>query len=351
MAADVHKARFTAGVVGCLATGIACADPDWQSATTAAGLTVYPDHASSNTYYYQPPQFDVLLRDGQPQVYYRLYRYLGTTETGDSDAFDVAGVLSIDVVAQGIETQAAAALAELRRRRPNAALRSVPISSFTGTLDYVGIDDDEETVTGSVDVQGVSDLGPDDTATGGGLWTRRRFTVAFEPLTAQLFWQNFEAGRLQLSLSYVYRSPGRVRNTDGQWQEDLRTFANSTPIPVAMAELPDHFEAVETWQLARKRRTDVVVMCYDFFQDGAEELYRINVELRFRTARDQDYVERVRFDGPDDETERTVSFRLARSLDEPYYYRVTRLYKSVPPVTGDWIENQGLLLDVTDYAL
>lgn len=325
--------------------------PVWETADIVEGLAVYRDHQDRNIYYYQPTQYDLTERDGSPQVYYYLYRYMGTEETGDRGAFDVSGILSIDVEQRGIEAQYMLARTAIRRRNPSAVLRSVPVTAFEATINYVAIDSNNEEVTGSADAIGTSDLEGETASKQGGLWNKRRFTIAFEPLTAELFWKNFEEDNLQLSLSYGVLSAGKRKNENGEWEVDKREFGNSSSILVSMNEHPDHFIKIETWQLMKRRRTDVIVMCYDFFEDGAEDLFRVTVEVRFRTINDQDYIEKIRFSGVDDETEQTVSFKLARNLDEPFYYRITRLYKTRPAETTDWVEHNGLLLDITSYSM
>ena len=329
----------------------AFAAPVWETAEIVEGMTLYKDHQDDSIYYYQPVQYQLTERAGEPQLYYYLYRYLGTTETGDYDAFKVSGVLSVDIEQRGIAVQYMRARTALRQAQPHAVLRSVPVTAFNARLNYVGIDDNDKEVSGSIDATTANGIEGQTAAKNGGLWNKRQFTIGFEPLTAELFWKNFEEENLQISLSYGVLSSGKRKNTEGAWENDEREFGNSTGILVSMQEYPDHFVRTETWQQMKRRRTDVIVSCYDFFEDASEELYRVTVEIRFRTINDQDYIERLRFTDIDDETDRTVSFKLARSMEEPYFYRVTRLYKTRPTETTDWVEHNGLLLDITSYVL
>lgn len=327
------------------------ADPVWSRGEVVADLSVYPDHQDAALYYYEPAPYKLSEADGEPQLYFRLFRYLGTTETRDSNVFEVAAILTVDVEQDTVADRYPDALAMLRRRNSSASLRPLPIDGFGAELIYAAIDAAGQQQSGSVDAQASGNV--EETAEEGPVqfWSQRRFTLALDTLTAQLFWDNFSNDRLQLSLDYRIETEGMKVNAEGAWEADARTFGGAVPLRVSMQEYADHFSRMESWQLANRRRTDVIVMCYDFFEEGAEDLYRVSIDVRFKTLRDQDYVESVRFESGAVETEKTVSFRLARNMDEPYYYRVTRIFKSGPVRESGWIEHQGLLLDVTSYAM
>jgi len=343
--------RYLIAVVFVLLAAQCLADPVWATAEIVEELTVYRDHRDAGHYYYEPATYQVTTKDGEPQVFYRLFRYMGTTETRDSNEFRVSAILTIDVEQTVVADRYMPALSILRGRNPSARLSPLPVDGFSAGLNYVAIKPDGEEQSGLVDALGTGDgeEGPGNSELQ--YWSKRRFTLAFDPLTAQLFWDNFENDRLQLSLSHSLMSAGMRKNNEGLWELDERRFGNSVPIHISMKEHANHFSRTEAWQLANRRRTDVIVMCYDFFEEDANDLYRVSIEVRFKTMRDQDYVEKVRFESDGDDAEQTVSFRLARSMDEPYLYRVTRIFRSKPTEQSDWIEHRGLLLDVTSYAM
>jgi hypothetical protein len=341
----------------------ALAAPVWETAETIEGLAVYRDHAESNRFYYAPSGYRIAESGGAPQVYFRVFRYLGTPETGDTGEIRIAGLLSIDAEQATVAERYVPALATLKRRNAHATLRPLPVDAFRANLNYLVIGGDDQ--SGSIDAAasgytadgGESDVGADagepdsvESVSGPAYWTRRRFTVALDPLTAEVFWANFENDALQLSLTHQLTSAGMRRNAAGAWERDERAFADSVGVHISMQEQPSHFAKIETWALAKRRRTDVMVMCYDYTARDDDELFRVTVDLRFKTLRNQDYVETVRFD-PGQETEKTISFRLARNLEEPYYYRVTRLFHTLPMQRSEWIEHRGMLLEVTDFAM
>jgi hypothetical protein len=354
--------RLSSFIAALTASSTAIGAPVWETAETIEGMTVYRDHAEPNRFYYAPAGYRIAVRDGAPQVYFRVFRYMGTAETRDAGEFRVSAILSIDAEQATVAERYAPAVAALKRRNPRATLQPLPVDGFSGELNYVVIGGDGETGSLNAAASGYSTEGDgaetaddpereaDDSARPVSHWTQRRFTIALDPLTAELFWENFENDRLQLSLSHQLASAGMRRSDAGSWERDEREFADSVGVDISMQEHPSHFSRTETWALANRRRTDVIVMCYDYNERDDDELFRVSVDVRFKTLRDQDYVETVRFDAGQ-ETEKTISFRLARNIEEPYYYRVTRLFRTLPTQRGEWIEHRGMLLEVTDHAM
>ena len=340
-------------VIGLPAAGA----PVWETAETVAGLTVFRDHQDSHRFYFEPAGYRIAEADGAPRVFFRIFRYLGTAETRDQGEFRISAILSIDAEQETVAERYGPALQALRRRDASASLRPLPIDGFDAELIYAVIGGD---ASGTLSAGGSGNTAPED----GDIdvaaehvgptvehWTKRRFTVPLDELTAQLFWDNFENDQLQLSLSHRLVSAGMRRTSADEWEPIERSFAGSVPVHVSMQEHASHFSRTETWALANRRRTDVIVTCYDYTERTDDELFRVAVDVRFKTLRDQDYVETVRFEAGEMETEKTISFRLARNLDEPYLFRVTRLFNSLPEEKGSWTEHRGLILDVTDYAL
>ena len=79
------------------------------------------------------------------------------------------------------------------------------------------------------------------------------------------------------------------------------------------------------------------------------DLYRVDVEVRFKTLRGEDYVEKVRFQADETDTDKAISFGLAKNVNAPFVYRVTRTYKQRPRESSGWIEHRGIRLDISSY--
>ncbi len=154
-------------------------------------------------FYYSPLGLRLSQVDDTPAFRFDLFRYLGRKETGDTSAFRVRGILSFE--AEQIRDVDLIKRMEnhLRRTRPGATLRPAPIERFQSELIYktVEIEEGDAIETGTVE-GGVSKTVDNDDAgdKSEGNWKSRLFTIGLEPLTAELFWDNFEKERLQLSI-------------------------------------------------------------------------------------------------------------------------------------------------------
>jgi hypothetical protein len=332
----------TAGATLMVSAGTVAA-PDWSRGESLGDIRVYPDHQLRGTWYFEPGEIRLDIVDGHPDLHFKIFRYIGQRETGDTDAFSIRGVLTFGLKQEITHEAIAVARRVLEGRQGFKALQPLPLKQLDSTLVYAIVEDD---VSGEI-AGGESATKADGEFTA--TWRRRTFTVALQPITAELFWSGFQDDRLQLSANYVWKSEGRVPKRNGPgWDVQFKEIANAVPIRASAEQYPDLFEQVDTWSRIPHDRTTVTVSCYDFIDEEPTELYRVVVELRFRTLRDQDYVEKLAFEQGDIEFEKSVSFKLAKDLSQPYQYRVTRIFDSDRPrdVTN-WLEHRGQYLDVT----
>jgi len=323
------------------------ARPDWGRPREVSGRVLYPDHERPRLWYYVPAEPRLADRDGAPAFRFDLFRYVGRQETGDAGAHRVRAVLSLELERED------AGVDELRRglAEPNAVeLRRVPADRVETALEYAHVEAEAEATSASARLEGGVLHGVDasDAAAHDGAWTQRRYTVALQPLTADLFWQGFETDRLLLSASYRQTSMGVVWDeAAGRFVPRDKVWSSSVPIRVSRRRHPQLFTRHETWATLRMAQTRLLVLCYDFVDEKPTPLHRVDVEVKIRTKRRQEYVEPVRFEAGQAVYEREVSFRLAKDLDEPYAVRVTRLYVDRPREQSDWTLHRAQQIDVS----
>ena len=116
-----------------------------------------------------------------------------------------------------------------------------------------------------------------------------------------------------------------------------------------MQKWPDHFGRSDVGQTMQMGHTILTVLCYDFINEVKPNLYSVTVEVMFRTQRNQDYVERVKYTEGDDGYEKDISFRLAKNPGAGYQYRVRRLFKDGSSEWTGWEHYTGQQLDVSYY--
>ncbi len=345
---------MTAAAAGLSAVG-AYGAPNLQKAFTVGQVKVYPDHARRNVFYYAPRPLRLHHVNGQPVFRFDLFRYWGRKETGDSDVFRVRGVLTFQVERpQDLRAYQELALA-VQQTYPGAVLRPAPISKFASKLIYRTVEAsgggkaESGVIEGGVS-RAVGEEGDDEAKEGH--WKQRRFTIGLAPHTAELFWRAFEQNRLVLSLIYSSHVLGVVPNdkANDAWQESTVELADALPIDVSMAAHPSAFRRTDIGYSMKMAHTTVTVLCYDFINETKPNLYSVQVEVMFRTLRDQDYIERVKFIENDDEYEREISFRLAKDLGAGYQFRVQRIFKDGRHEKTAWQKHNGQQLDVTYYV-
>jgi hypothetical protein len=338
-------------IVIALTSAPAWALPDWGRPRSAGGEVVYPDHEQAATWYYAPPEPRVVEREGAPAFRFDLFRYVGRTETGDAGTYRTRAVLSVDFE----RVEPAGRIEGLRRalaREGQVQLRPLPLDRFQAHLLYATIEDgaaiDERRVEGGR-LHGAAGLEAGETSEPpDGLWTRRRYSVALQPLTAQVFADGFDSGRLLLSLAFSHASRGVVWDVlREEFVAQEKEGSSTVPIRVARQEHPQLFGRHETWSTLRMARTTLLVTCYDFIDEEPTTLHRVEVEVKFSTRRGQDHVSRVVFEAQDSAHEKEVSFRLARDLERPYEVRVTRIFRDRPRQQGPWAEHRAQQVDVS----
>ena len=154
-----------------------------------------------------------------------------------------------------------------------------------------------------------------------------------------------------MSVGYAWHATGKRHGNsveNSEWEDHTRDFTGSVDVLVSMEDYPELFEIIDMRERIALDKTNFTILCFDFLEEGFEELYRILVDVRFRTRRDQDYVETVSFDRFKMNVEETISFRLAKDLDMPYEYRVTRIYSDERERSvTDWLSHRGQQLDIS----
>jgi hypothetical protein len=339
--------------IGCFPSYFVEASPNLQEGFQVENIRVFPDHANRNLYYFAPMNMELVVKDGTPEFLYSLYRYLGRQETGDKGEFRVRGILSFEVKQVRAVERINKIKEHLRKTNPAAILRFVPIKEFQSKLIYKTVEVESEDAETSGEVEGGVFKDSNDVESQKknreGNWLKRHFTITLKPYTAELFWDNFEKDKLQLSLSYSWTVKGVIpdNETQGEWEESTSDIADTLPIQVSMPKYPALFRKIETWQEISMAHTNLLVLCYDFINEEESELYSISVEVKFKTLIGQDYVSKVRFNETDAEYEKKIAFRLAKELDAGYQYRIKRIFKNGDIENTQWKHHNDWVLDVT----
>ncbi len=334
------KARLFLATLLCQWLTGAAADPDLSRAQQHGLLRVFPDHLDAGLYYYLRTGVQLAESAGTPLFRFDINRYIGTSKTGDSDAFVVRALLRFTT-----EVHAEMNLAELREilqqnTRTPVRLEAAPVLSVHHALNYAGVDDD---VTQALSLS-PAQVKTEQTAQKSTGFTQ--ITLAPQAHDAELLWNAFASGQTLMSWHSEWTVPG-VRRQDDGWQGGETIVAHDMPITLSSVTHPDLFSKNELWQRLKIAHSELMVLCYDFINQPDSGLYQVTVDLRFTTLRDQVYTESVRFRADTDVYEQTVQFKHAADLTAGFEYRVRRLHLDGRREDSDWQHSDQAILDLT----
>ena len=304
------------------------AEPDLDQFFDLQGVRVYKDHKKPSEWYLAPaqPLLDTR-KDTTPDYGLALYRYLGRKGTSDSGEFWVRGVLTFGIDRSRDAGLSAKIRKELKAKGINAPrLKSMPVSSNRVTLLFADQQYSKEYQT---------------------RWKSGAMVVPLDAHLSEILWDAVAAGQILVSVSIDETLSG-VRKADDEWQPSATTVGWTVPIEMNMAAHSDHFQRLDLGGRMRVGYTGLDVFCFDFIENLDEKLYAKMVEVAIPTT-GRPLVESLTFKDNGEYRSR-VEFKLAKDIDKPYRYRITRIWKDGSKETGLWQERTGeALLDITAY--
>lgn len=302
--------------------------PDLDYFTDIRDVRIYRDHQNHSRWYITPAM-PVLGRqkDGTPDYGLALYRYLGRKGTSDSGDFWVRGVLTLGIERSRKPQILPEMRKELRSRGiTDPEIRSMPVSKTRISLMFAG----------------GQNLGTYNTR-----WAGGALVLALDARDAEILWDAVTAGQTQVSVPIDETLAG-VRKKQDQWEPGTVAQTRVVAVEMDINAHPDHFQRTDLGARMKKGYTGLDVFCFDFVENLEEDLYAKIVEVAIPTA-GRDLVESVTFRAGSD-YRRRIAFKLAKDLDQPYRYRISRIYKDGSKKTGQWRQKTGeALLDITAY--
>ncbi len=304
------------------------ATPDLDRFTDIEGVRIYQDHENPSKWYMMParPLLDKRA-DGTPDYGLTLYRYLGRKGTSDSGDFWVRGILTFGIERSRKSEISTKIRKELRTRGIGSPrTKTMPVSETRISLMFADEQDSRSFST---------------------RWKGGTLVLPLNARLAEILWDAVTAGQTQVSLAIDETLAG-VRKTENQWAPASTTQTWVVPIEMDMNAHPAHFRRMDLGARMKVGYTGLDVFCFDFLENLEEDLYAKIVEVAIPTA-GRDLVETLTFRNNGD-YRRRIEFKLAKDLDRPYRYRISRIYKDGSKKTGRWQKKSGeALLDITAY--
>jgi hypothetical protein len=341
----------------CLFSGQSNAAPNLKEVINIDGVTVFRDHQDSDVFYYHKSARKLAKRDNKPDFHYSVNRYLGNIQTADSDAFWVRGVIKFSTRSGFLETDYEQVRQQLSQRYGvSARLLAAPVIDSYNRLVYTTIESSkEQAFNGELEGGQARDVSGDESANvvpSGRIFAAsyQRFTIGVSGNDANLFWENFAHDNLTLSLAYGWSVSGKIQDESDNWVDSSYQINNSLPITVSAKTYPSLFSKNELWQRINHAYSSLKLMCYDFINAIESDLYYVNVDIRFKTRRNQFYSQSIKFTADDDAYETDIDFALAGDIRQGYEYRVRRLSNQGALSKTGWLKSTTPWLDVSATA-
>lgn len=326
------------------------AAPNIGEPVVLEGAILFPDHVNNNVVYYLNKHLAIDHIDGEPDFRFMLNRYMGQSILGDREDFSVRGIIkfSVNPNSDGLRYTDLKSEAQSLYKK-NIDLKPAAVKDSYRKLIYKTIEESigRDGLENRVIAQGEFEIKNNDSQLVQSNFEKEYFSLALQNNDAELFWNGFENDHLLLSLSYGSTLKGLELDKNGAWIEAEYSFDNSLPIKVSKELYPGLFKRIELWQDINAAHSSVTIHCYDFLNGGDDTLYRVDVDIRFKTPANKFYEQTVRFSATEDDYDRKIDFSLANDIQKGYEYRVSRLTMDGEKYQTDWMQAKGAFLDVS----
>ncbi len=379
-----RRGALGASLAVLLSAATASASPDLRLGRIAGPLTIFPDDARANVFYYPPGELAVATKPGgEPQIHFLHARYTGSAASGDRGTALVRSILTVRVLLDGptpaqlsetrtalmATTRRAVELRPLPIRRLESAIVYTPVSAH-GTEPASSTDGDPSQALSGGHFEATGPSEPRNE-----YWRERTFTVAMSAADAQLLTAAFTRGAVALSIGYAFFAEGiapaeplqqlsgsaaLVKALSSQISarssavDDLAPAAHivragAVAIAVDPVRWPGLVEKVDLNDSAPPGYAALDVHCYDFSQGPASALYEKQVHIEGTGVGGGPVVVTVTFSrSHPDLSARSIRFPVAVRLDRPYRLRLITVAQDGTSVASPWQERNWMeLLDVT----
>jgi hypothetical protein len=376
--------RFVAIVVlACAAPAFAA--PDLRQARRAGALTVYPDDARGNLFYFPPGDLAIATAEGgAPDIHLLHARYTGSAATGDRGMALIRSIFTVRLVMNGPTLPA---ISEARTTLSAAMgksieLRPLPIRRVESAIVYgAAHESGDRQATGESEralPSGHFEATESDAPQREGYWTERLYTLGLGAADAQLLSDALEHGRLALSVGYAFLADGigpdeplqelsgspqlvaeltkqiesRPRvPAEGETRPAPRVVrAGAVAVTADLARWPRIIRRIDINESAPPGYAALDVYCYDFTQGADSPFYETQVEIQAAGVGGRPVMLTATFSRTQpDLYARSLRFPVAVRMDRPYRFRVLVVAQDGTSKTTAWRERSSWteLLDVT----
>jgi hypothetical protein len=350
------------------------AQPDLSRLEASHGIPICPDAKQKDTYYYLPN--DLAIRkgpQGKPELRFVMMRYTGTAAAGDQGKIRHRNILQFDVaMTQRNADSLARAKSDLKRTHPRLVFGPLPIRKVDAMVHYASVGDTSSVRLGRADLESNS---AKNEAVSGSYWQERTFTLSVDNETAQVFEQSLRKGMLTLSVGYAFYGRGKVEGSpefsqtandprfkkmmdqllappegDSVLAQDAAIHVGAFAVEIDTSDYARYVKQLDLNESIPPGYSVLSIYDYDFNNTIRPDLFEKMIEIEAVGAgggKVQASAE-FRFDQPEI-YRRSVRFRYAVQLSQPYRYRVREIDQNGEETVSAWtsVRDWTPILDVT----
>jgi hypothetical protein len=344
------------------------------------GLTVYPDIALSNVYYYAPSSLSLSVgQDGKPDFKLTMIRFTGTTLTSNQGTKRFNNITQFKIVMKSVDNKILESVRIQLTKISKIALLPLKLKRIDTQLIYTEINPEGLKQNNQKLESGIFETTQDNIPNENTYWTERYYTIRLSNESAQLLEKTLEKGQTIIGFNYAFITEGVSKKqsevniqTNALELEQVQTIKEQIKADTFIAKLDNYPIFSDAFQVLidTKKHSNLVqkidlnterlpadyaaleVRCYDFNNSIRKDLDAKRIEIEAEgITRNTIVSQRFTFSNlQSDIYVKNIKFPYIVRTDRPFRYRLIEILKTGgQPNVSAWIEqkNWSKLLDVT----
>lgn len=344
------------------------------------GLTVYPDIALSDVYYYAPSSLSLSVgQDGKPNFKLTMIRYTGTALTSNQGTKRFNNITQFKIVMKSVDTKILESVQTQLTKKSKTRLFPLKIKRIETQLIYTEINPEGLKQNNQKLESGVFETTQDNLSNENAYWTERYYTIRLSNESAQLLERTLEKGQTIIGFNYAFITEGVSKKqsevniqTNAPELEQVQTIKEQIKADTLMTKLDNYAVFSDAFQVTidTKKHSDLIqkidlnaerlpadyagleIRCYDFNNGIRKDLDAKRIEIEAEgITRNALVLQRFTFSNlQSDIYAKNIKFPYIVRTDRPFRYRLVEILKTGGQTkVSAWIEqkNWNTLLDIT----
>jgi hypothetical protein len=313
-------------------------------------------------------------KDGKPDFKFIQMRYAGTRATDDQGVFNLKSLLAFRVANHKPSRQKIDSIKQVIKLEGTSikSLKPIAISNLKAELIHAADTNNIDSLSTKYNDGFFESTDKKSTSTN---WTERDFILRLNNTDAQIFWEGFQTNQPTISVNYTYSSKMFTSKSESylasgstdlskeleeKYKENdsipdqniLEMVVNSGSIAIEIdtEKWPDLIKQIDINERTPAGYPVLDVYCYDFNSELNHDLYAKRIEIKAVGVNNSAVEFKYTFKNSEpDVYAKNIKFKYAIKLDQPYQYRVTKIYLDGLYQRSEWTTKASWseILDIT----